>query len=363
MAPTARSPRWLAALAASALAALPAAAERAPEPDPPHVERPAGGGSATPLAPRGGMTEWVLHESADGLHPDADEQQMVWLMNRARQDPSAEGLWLATSTDPAITGGRDFFGVDLGDLQSGFDSLAPQPPAAFDRRLYDASLAHSLDMIALDQQTHNGQIQDVQDAGFDFTSLSVSIFAFSDSALNAHAALNIDWGNTANGIQSPPGHRLAIMGSYDNVGLALVPEASPATQVGPLVFSGAYAIADTGTANHFHRFLVGTVWQDADGDGMYDPGEGFPGVTVTPDHGPFFAVTSPGGGYALPVTASGSYQVTFSGGGVPTTQLGADFGADSELLDLAVPVPEPAAALQLLLGGAVLLMRRRRSSR
>ena len=39
-------------------------------------------------------TEWLLHKTEDGSHPDNNEQQMVWLMNRARTNPIEEGKWL-----------------------------------------------------------------------------------------------------------------------------------------------------------------------------------------------------------------------------------------------------------------------------
>ena len=47
-------------------------------------------------------TEWVFHKTADGSHPDGNEQQMVWLMNRARANPAAEGAFLANSGIPDI---------------------------------------------------------------------------------------------------------------------------------------------------------------------------------------------------------------------------------------------------------------------
>jgi hypothetical protein len=331
-----------------------------PAPDPPRLE----GAGRTPapqtLFPRGGAAEWLLHRSADGTHPDGNEQEMVWLMNRARQDPAAEGLWLATSAEPDIAFGRTYFGVDLGLLQAELAAFLPQPPAAFDRRLYEASLAHSLDLIARDAQDHNGQIERVLASGFEHAGGRLSVFSYADSALNAHAALNIDWGpGDGSGMQPGRGHRLAIMGDYDNVGLAMVPDNSGATSVGPLVFSGAYMYADTGAPDHYNRFLVGTVWQDLDANGRFDAGEGFGGVTVMPDLGPYYAVTAAGGGYAIPITSAGSYQVTFSGGGVGPQQLPVVVGSESELLDLEVPVPEAARLLLLLTGAAVLAVFRR----
>jgi hypothetical protein len=357
-----RAAAWLLGLglSAPALAEPPA---RHPAPDPPHLEGTRGAASAErALQPRGGASEWVLHRSADGDHPNGEEQELVWLMNRARSDPDPEGSWLATSGDPDIAVGRNFFGVNVGMLQSEFGALSPQPPGAFDRRLYEASLAHSLDLIDRDAQDHNGQLERVLDAGFEHAGGRLSVFSYADSPLNAHAALNIDWGpGDGSGMQPGRGHRLAIMGDYDNVGLALVPDNDAGTDVGPLVFSGAYLYAGN-APDHFSRFLVGTVWQDVDADGRYDAGEGFEGVTVMPDLGPWFAVTSPGGGYAIPITSPGAYQVTFSGGGIGASQqLPVSVGSDSELLDLELPVPEPARLLLLATGAVTLAIFGRRS--
>jgi len=284
--------------------------------------------------------EWTNHKSLDGLDPDASEQRMMWLMNRARTDPTAEGIWLAESSDPDIANGRSFFSVDIDELKAAFAALPAKPPAVFDIRLHDASELHSLDLIARDAQDHNGQFDKVDASGFNCNGGRVSVFSFSDSALNAHAALNIDWGNGPFGMQDPPGHREAIMGVWPyagpgmtNVGLAMVAENDQQTQVGPLVFSGAYCQA--GGSDH-NRFLVGTVWRDFDMDGDYDEGEGLAGVTVTPDQGTYYAITGEAGGYAIPITAAGSYAVNFAGGGLGAGSINrnVDVATDSVLLDV-----------------------------
>ena len=69
--------------------------DRIPEPDPPTIERdvPEAPSSATVLrwmAPSA-LTEWTYHKTGDNLHPDGNEQQMLWLMNRARSDPLRKG--------------------------------------------------------------------------------------------------------------------------------------------------------------------------------------------------------------------------------------------------------------------------------
>ncbi len=47
-------------------------------------------------------TEWTLHKTADGAHPDGNEQKMIWLMNRARSLPSSEGSFLLESQRDSV---------------------------------------------------------------------------------------------------------------------------------------------------------------------------------------------------------------------------------------------------------------------
>ncbi len=354
--------------------AVPASGQEIPqaEPEPPWIDE---GSPEVPapsrllredLMPLAATEEWLLHKTADGRHPDADEQALVWLMNRARQDPAAEGIWLATNDHPDVASGRSYFGVNVELLEDEFASIAPAPPAAFDRRLYEASLAHSLDLIERDEQDHIGQFSRVDASGFVHAGGRASVFSYARSALNCHAAFNIDWGpGDGTGMQPGRGHRWAIMGDYTNVGIAAVPENDPTSSVGPVVVSAAYLYASTSAADHYNRFLVGTVWDDLDDNAMYDPGEGLVGVSVRPAQGIFFAVTSDGGGYAIPIVAPGTYDVTFSGGPLANShQRTITLGSVSALLDLEpIAVPEPKLSLlgpiALLAVGTVRTLRRR----
>jgi hypothetical protein len=62
--------------------------------------------------------EWTYHKTDDGVHPNGPEQQMLWLLNRARQDPSVEGRWLAGGVDSMVTIPSE---VDLAVLIQEFD--------------------------------------------------------------------------------------------------------------------------------------------------------------------------------------------------------------------------------------------------
>ena len=151
----------------------------------------------------GGQREWTLHKTANGAHPNGAEQQLLWLMNRARQNPTAEGRFLATLDDPLVRARIAGFGVDLDLLQREFAEIVPKPPAAFDRRLYRAARAHSLDMIERDRQDHSGQGARVTAAGFRTRRHHGNAYAFAESSLEAHAAFNIDWGEgTARGCRA-----------------------------------------------------------------------------------------------------------------------------------------------------------------
>ena len=315
--------------------------DRIPEPDPPAIERdvPEAPSSATVLrwmAPSA-LTEWTYHKTGDNLHPDGNEQQMVWLMNRARSDPAQEGVWLATEDDPDIAAARAYWGVNVTVLQNEFAAIPAKPPVAFDVRLYNAAKAHSDYLIGIDGQTHTGQFDRISAAGFNYTAAAGIVYSYSDHTVYGHAGFNIDWGPGTDGTQDPPGHRNAIMsvsGNYTNVGYAVVAESNPGTQVGPQVITGNLCYA-AGSANHYNRFLVGTVWVDSNGNDQYDPGEGIGGVTVEPDQGTYYAVTADSGGYAIPIAAAATYTVTFSGSTLttPVTRT-VTLGSTSALLDL-----------------------------
>jgi hypothetical protein len=284
---------------------LPGLAENFPEPDPPRLEVGAiSTVKSQSLLDTGVPTvEWTFHKTVDGAHPDGNEQQFVWLMNRARANPTQEGIWLATMNDPDVAAARKYFGVDLDLLRAEFAATTVKPPAAFDVRLYNAAKSHSDYLISINGSDHTGQFDRIDAEGFHYLAARGNVFAYCKAALYGHAGFNIDWGygSDDSGMQDDRGHRKAVMsidGSYTNVGIAVVPESSPSTAVGPLVVTGNYCNANPSYAVHYNLFIVGTVWEDKDGDSFYDPGEGIGGVTVMPSHGNYFAITAKSGGYA-----------------------------------------------------------------
>ncbi|HHX98223.1 MAG: hypothetical protein WAQ74_05335 [Kiritimatiellia bacterium] len=334
-----------------------------PAPDPPTVtvSTPDRGTPphARPHPKDAPSTEWTLHKTSDGAHPSGEEQQMMWLMNRARQSPRPEGVWLAHLRDEATQQALQFYAVNREVLMAELASWASSnpAPAAFDARLYRAASNHCAYLISIDGQNHDGQFDRVTNESFNVSSWRGSVFAYAYHPLYAHAAFNVDWGNSENGMQNGRAHRTALMmGQMANAGIAFVAQPDENLSIGPNVVTINYAIAQTFYTNHYNRFVVGTVWHDANTNRLYDPGEGCGDITVTPDHGPYYAITGDAGGYAIPITTAGVYTLTFSGGALAsnhTTSVTVDTHsvlADLELnpppLDFA-PTPAFSANQQL----------------
>jgi hypothetical protein len=114
------------------------------------------------------------------------------------------------------------------------------------------------------------------------------------------------------------GHRMTTtLGFFREIGIGM----TAGTDNGQgQTWDSIYIVQDFGTQTNSTPFVTGVVYQDTNGNGFYDPGEGIGGVRVDVSGSNFFAVTSSSGGYSVPVAGDGSYTVTFSGGGVTTTQ-------------------------------------------
>lgn len=107
-----------------------------------------------------------------------------------------------------------------------------------------------------------------------------------------------------------------------------------------------YVVQNFGAQTAQTPFVTGVVYQDTNGNGFYDPGEGIGWIRVDVTGTSFFAVTSPSGGYSVPVAGNGSYNVTFSGGSFPATQRNATVAnLLNAKIDYAAPVSTAITAL------------------
>ena len=285
-------------------------------------------------------------------NPTNEEQYYLELINRARANPAAEGVRLATTTDSNVLSAYAAFGVNLVLMQAQFALILPQPPLSMNAALLTAARAHSQNMLDNNYQGHSGpdgslttRLQSYT-AGANGWSVGENVYAYCKSVWYGHAGFEVDWGGTVatGGMQLPPGHRQNIHSeTFREVGIGVVIGSNGgSTGVGPQLVT-----QDFGMVGGLSPFVTGVVYRDLNSNGFYDPGEGIGGVTVTIANVNSYAVTAASGGYSVPIPGSGNYTVTFSGGSVPTTQKsasvvnGQNVKADYIVTGSAPPPPPP----------------------
>jgi uncharacterized protein YkwD len=248
----------------------------------------------------GGQALW------DSGDPTAPEQFVLEMVNRARADPAAEGQRL---------------GIDINEGLPSGQTAVPRPPLAMNKALLGIARAHSADMHARDYFAHNdlegnSPFQRMQTAGYSYNSAGENIAASSyHDAAGLEDLLVVDAGISGRG------HRVNLLNTggsvFREVGLGYFSGSTPNTRGFSNFLTQDFGRSATGP------FVVGVVYDDASGNGLYDEGEGLSGVTVEPGTGGWYAVTGAAGGYAFPVATSGTVTVTVSGGsfGAPVQRL------------------------------------------
>lgn len=296
-----------------------------------------------------GVVGWAIGTSAVPTiqyshgDPSGEEQYMLELINRARSGPTQEGIFLTTQTGTTINQAYTFFNVNKLQVQAAFAAIASIQPLAMNANLLTAARGHSNDMMTGSYQGHRnpGDASEsnpgfsvsvtlrLSNVGYSFNALAENVYAAVGgpvpSLLYAHVGLNIDWGVPS------LDHRKAIMGLNDGTSdYSVYREIGVGVQRRSSTISGyefdyfiTQDFARSGATTNT-PFLVGVVYTDLDADG-YTPGEGAAGVTVMPNVGDYFAVTSTSGGYAIPLQnlpqGTTTITVTFSGGALGAGQV------------------------------------------
>lgn len=287
-------------------------------------------------------------------NPSPEAQHALYLINRARTDPAAEGERLVRTTDPTSVLAIEAFKVDTATVVSDFSSYKASPPLAFNAQLAQAAVAQATDQAAHRTQSHLGSDgtkprDRILATGLAARAIGENLASYVTSASEAHESFQIDWGGPPpSGVQNwpDPKHRQNIMATgstsarFDSVGIAFVtaadePQASDAMKpiagdppYGPIV--AVQEFASTGK-----RFAVGTVYSDANSNGAFDSGEGIAGVTVTPRDGSYQATTASDGAYSVPIdTERSTIDVSFAGDGWTDTRSVTGPSGRSVLVDL-----------------------------
>ena len=211
--------------------------------------------------------------SPDTVEPRAEDVYMLELINRARSNPDAEA---------------ERYGIDLNEGVSSESTITndPKPPLAFNRKLHQAALAHSNDMLENDYFSHytaadNSSPNDralLQE--YDEYSGENIVINMSTGPLNIdqettddhHAMLFID--------ENYPnrGHRVNMLNPNHvegGVGIAY------GDYVSSRYWPNAVASTTDFGRGESPAYLCGVIYEDKDGDAFYDVGEGLPNVTLT----------------------------------------------------------------------------------
>jgi hypothetical protein len=255
-----------------------------------------------------------------GMAPTPVDQLFLEQLNDARANPAAYGASI---------------GLDL-------SYIAPAPPLAWDARLEQAATLDAQDMNNRAFFAHVNPDgldpgQRIANASYPAWTWGESITAGSALAGPADAlrTLIIDQG------VADLGHRnhLLANGSPNNlqrqVGIGIVQGGSGPYQ--------NYYVIDTATVYNSPALLAGVVFNDANGNGQYDIGEGLGGVTISVA-GVGSTTTFDSGGYSLPLPP-GTYTVTAQGGalGFPVSQV-VTVGTDNVRLNFTAAMVSAAEA-------------------
>ncbi|HWE40095.1 MAG TPA: CAP domain-containing protein [Isosphaeraceae bacterium] len=298
--------------------------------------------------------------------PTAAAQQALSLMNLARTNPQAAANWLSheVANDPNVQATLSYYGVNLQQKLSQLSSATAQPPLAWNDALGNAAQGHSQDMSSNNFQSHTGSdgsspSDRISNAGYGAASSEgEDAFAYASSVKNSVEAFLLDWG------VSDDGHYKNIMqpgtsaqDAYSDAGIGLISSSDSAGN--PL----SVVTVDFAKGQNSQPQLVGVVYNDSNGNNVYDPGEGQGGVVIKATNlasGQVSSTTSADpGGYQMPL-AAGSYDVEAIGSNgqtlssqdvtIGSTNAEADFNLlspSSASSQYTAPAPVVRAAVQV----------------
>lgn len=257
-------------------------------------------------------------------NPGAHEQEYIEKINRARANPAAEGVRLATTTHPGIVDALEWAGVNLLQFQSEMAAIPTRPPLAPHAGLMAAARGHSQWLFDNARQEHDqtgGLTFEARIAAIGYVGITgENVFSYAEDADYGHAGFIIDWAHPDDtgatyGMQNPRGHRDNIHnGSYREIGVGVVIGTNTVSgnTVGPQVVT-----QDFGNRSTALPLGTGVAYYDLDGDNSYDAGEGISGLTVNVSGTTTYCLTAAGGGWAIPIpTTATNRTVTFSGLGI-----------------------------------------------
>lgn len=242
---------------------------------------------------------------------------MLELLNRDRANPNSAAA-------------RNGIALNAG-LASGTISSAAKQPLAFNFDLISAARDHSQWMLDTNTFSHTGEgnssaRQRMIDAGYNFTGRASSGENLAYNGTTGTINIVSTIASQSDGLFVSEGHRTNAMGSaFSEIGIGsltgqfLGPDNNGINRnFNALMSTQKFAHTDASSA-----FLTGVAFDDAiTNDDFYNVGEGLSGITVsavrTDNNQSFSTTTYDSGGYQLSLNP-GTYEVSFSGGGLNST--------------------------------------------
>jgi hypothetical protein len=274
-------------------------------------------------------------------NPTPEQQYMLELINRARANADAEAVRLGIGSRQE---GPPMIGGQVWNIQNSTQPLSWNP------LLYNCAQGHSKLLNDNDQffsglspHTFGGKNpnQRIADAGYSMSpyngptnngsfpgpenvaeNVSIGSGPFTgaqliDTILQQHNDLFTD-------LMVPGrGHRsTTTLAFFREIGIGITAgtDVGQDSQGTTRTWDSLYTVQNFGTQTNSTPFITGVVYQDTNGNGFYDPGEGIGGIRVDVAGSNFFAITSSSGGYSVPVPTNGNYTATFSGGAIGNVQ-------------------------------------------
>ncbi len=267
-----------------------------------------------------GGNNQTLPNQSGGSALSALEQLALERVNRARLLPAAEATRFGIAIDEGIPGQLN---------------ATPRQPVAANELLTQAARSHSTDMLNRDYFAHDTPegvtpFQRMTQAGYTWITAGENLAwrgttgqldepAFVEAQ---HADLFVDSGIAGRG------HRVTMLtAGFREVGVAVV---YGMFRYQGTDFKALMQTQDYGASSGNRCFVLGVVYNDSNGNGQYDYGEGVANSTVTLDG--TAKQTNAGGGYTFTVSQAGTYLLQFDAG--PAQNLTLAAGAPNLKADL-----------------------------
>jgi len=238
--------------------------------------------------------------------PSAAEQVHLENINRARANPVAEAQRICQER----AGSNICAGVT--------EDTNPQvttnalPPLTFNTLLHDSAKKHSQDMYDRDFFAHNNPdgkspFDRIKATGYQYRTAGENIaYAMNSETNEAKMSAELHDNLFEDKNVSGRGHRVNILSpDFKEVGVGFIS--------GKKLYQGYnlnawYVTVNFGTSASSQSFITGVAYDDKNGNGVYDAGEGLADVQITTQNGEK-TTTATAGGYGLPLN-NGTYTLT-----------------------------------------------------